>query len=318
MKNNIKVISLCALTALSTCIFATPKPVTTIGIVVPVELPAMKQIVSGFEDTLTKESKTPVKFIVKNAQGDANIERSIMQQFSGDSVNIVAPIGTDAAQMAISMIRNKPIIGIAADHLKENAKKANNLNVTGVNSQTPPSERFQLIHEVLPNLKKITIVYSTDSRIFAQVNQVIAAAKKDHIAVQKLMVTQLSDLYTLGHNIDADSQGIFILKDELVVSGINTLLQQAAQKKIPVISSDDGSVAKGAAFALGVSEYQTGVSAANVTLKIMNGAKAADLPVHIMKHYFVFLNPASAKAQNINVDAVKAAAKKLNYSLTIL
>ena len=316
---------ICALTALSSSIFADTQPVTTtrtttttIGIVVPIELPAMKQIVNGYEDTLTKESKTPVKFIVKNAQGDANIERSIMQQFNGNSVNIVAPIGTDAAQMAISMIRNKPIVGIAADHLKENAKKANNLNVTGVNSQTPPSQRFQLIHAVLPNLKKITLVYSTDSRIFAQVNEVIAVAKKDHIAVQKLMVSQLSDLYTLGHNIDADSQGIFILKDELVVSGINTLLQQAAEKKIPVISSDDGSVVKGAAFALGVSEYQTGVSAAQITLKIMNGEKAADLPVDMMKHYYVFLNSASAQAQNINVDAVKAAAKKLHYSVSVL
>src|SRR5690606_2594077 len=137
-------------------------------------------------------------------------------------------------------------------------------------------------------------------RIFTQVQEVIAAAKKDHITVQKLMVSQLSDLYTLGQHIDPDSQGIFILKDELVVSGLNTLLQQATQKKIPVIASDDGSVAKGAAFALGVSEYQTGVAAANITLKVMNGQKAASLPIDNMKQYFVFLNPTAAKAQNIN------------------
>lgn len=317
MKKTMKIMSLCAFTALTVPVFADSKT-TTIGIVVPIELPAMKQIVSGFEDTMTKESKTPVKFIVKNAQGDANIERSIMQQFSGNTVDIVAPIGTDASQMAISMIRNKPIIGIAADHLKENAIKANNLNVTGVNSQTPPVLRFQLIHQVLPQLKKITIVYSTDARIFTQLQQVIAQANKDHIAVQKLMVSQLSDLYTLGQHIDADSQSIFILKDELVVSGINTLLQQAQAKKIPIIASDDGSVQKGAAFALGVSEYQTGVSAAKVTLKIMNGEKAQNMPVHMMQHYFVFLNPKSAATQNINPETVKKAAEKLHYHLEIL
>lgn len=319
MKRTIKTIALCALTALASSTFAatTAKPVT-IGVVVPIELPAMTQIVNGFETTLKKESKVPVKFLVKNAQGDINIQRSILQEFNSPSVNMVAPIGTDAAQMTIAMIRNKPIIGIAADHLKEEAAKANNHNVTGVNSKVPPAQRMQFIHDAMPQLKKITIVYSSDDRIFSQVKEVIAAAKKDHIAVQKLMVTQLSDLYTISKNIAPDSQAIFILKDEMIVSGLNTLLQQAHIKNIPVIASDDGSVSKGAAFALGVSEYQTGVDTAKVVNKIINGAKAGDLPVHMMTHYFVFLNPAAAKTQNVNVDVVKAAAKKAGYTISIL
>lgn len=317
MKKLILSLTFSGLTALSVNSFANQQ-VTTIGILVPLELPAMKQIVNGYETTLKHESKTPVKFIVKNAQGDANIQRSILEQFKDTHVNIIAPIGTDAAQMAISMIRNKPIIGIAADHLKENAKKANNLNVTGVNSRTPPAQRIAFIHAALPHLKKLTLVYSTDSRIYSQVNAVMRAAKKDHIKVQKLMVSQLSDLYTISQHIAKNSQGIFILKDELIVSGINTLVRQAKAKHIPVIASDDGSVAKGAAFALGVSEYQSGVAAAKVTLKIMHGMKARHMPVHMMKHYFVFLNPKSAKAQGVKPKMVKLAAKKLGYKVQIL
>lgn len=87
------------------------------------------------------------------------------------------------------------------------------------------------------------------------------------------MVSQLSDLYTISNNINPKSKAIFILKDEMIVSGINTLVQQAEERRIPVIASDDGSVSKGAAFALGVSEYQTGVDAAKVALQILNGKK---------------------------------------------
>ena len=315
MKRSLKTLALCTLTALSTLSFAdtTPKSIT-VGIVVPVAIPAMTQIVNGFETTLNKESKIPVKYLVKNAQGSASIQRSILQEFNAPSVSLVAPIGTDAAQMTIAMIRNKPIVGIAADHLKEQAAKANNPNVTGVLSKVPPEKRMQLIHEAMPHLKKLTIVYSTDDRIFSQVKQFEIAAKKNHITVQKLMVTQLSDLYTLSKNIAPDSQAIFILKDELVVSGLNTLLQQAQTKHISVIASDDGSVEKGAAFALGVSEFQTGVDAAKVAAEILNGKKASDMPVHIMNHYFVFLN----KKSMVDPAVIKAAAKKLGYTVNLL
>ncbi|MCX7120950.1 MAG: ABC transporter substrate-binding protein [Gammaproteobacteria bacterium] len=319
MKKTLKIITFCALTVVSATSMATTsvKPVT-IGILVPVQLPAMTQIVNGFETTMNKESKVPVHYLVKNAQGDANIQRAILQEFNSANVNLVAPIGTDAAQMTIAMVRDKPIVAIAADHLKEQALKANNLNVTGVNSRVAPSDRMGFIHDALPNLKKLTLIYSSDSRIYTQVKQFEVVAKKDHIQVQKLMVSQLSDLYSISKNIAADSQAIFILKDELIVSGINTLVQQAEQKKIPIIASDDGSVSKGAAFALGVSEYQSGAVAAKVALQVLKGKKASAMPVHMMKHYFVFINPVAAKAQNIDSNAVKAAAKKAGYAVTIL
>lgn len=317
MKRTLKALTFGALTTLTTITFAAQKPIT-VGILVPVALPAMTQIVNGFENTLNKESKVPVTYLVKNAQGNVNIQRSILQEFNSSSVSLVAPIGTDAAQMSIAMIRNKPILGIAADHLKEQAKKANNPNVTGVLSKVAPEDRMHFLHQAMPNLKKLTIVYSTDDRIFSQVKQFEAAAKQNGITVQKLMVSQLSDLYTLSKNIAPDSQAIFILKDELVVSGLNTLLQQAKLKHIPVIASDDGSVQKGAAFALGVSEYQTGVDAAKVAATILNGKSASDIPVHIMKHYFVFLNKTAAKTQNVNPSIVKKAAKNLGYTVNLL
>lgn len=311
------IIGLCCTISLA-CAAEKPQQPVTVGILVPIALPAMTQIVNGFETALNQTSKTPVKYLVKNAQGDANIQRSILQEFNTSSVALVAPIGTDAAQMTIAMIRNKPIVGIAADHLKSQAKKANNPNVTGVLSKVAPIERMHFLHEAMPTLKKLTIVYSADSRIFSQVKQFEKAAKKNHLHVQKLMVSQLSDLYTLSKNIAPDSQAIFILKDELVVSGLNTLLQQARMKHIPVIASDDGSVGKGAAFALGVSEYQTGVDAGRVAAQILAGKKAGDMPIHIMKHYFVFLNPTAATAQHINPETVKAAAKKLGYQIKTL
>jgi ABC-type uncharacterized transport system substrate-binding protein len=55
-----------------------------------------------------------------------------------------------------------------------------------------------------------------------------------------------------------------------------------------------------------------------VAASILNGKNAGEMPVHMMNHYFVFLNPTSAKTQNVDPATVTNAAKKLGYTVNIL
>ena len=125
-------------------------------------------------------------------------------------------------------------------------------------------------------------------------------------------------MYTVSKNIAPNSQAIFILKDELIVSGLNTLLQQAKLKHLPVIASDDGSVANGAAFALGISEKQTGVDAAKIALQVLNGKPARDIPIYMMKTPYVFLNSSAATEQGLSVEKIKQAAKLHHYKINMM
>jgi putative ABC transport system substrate-binding protein len=275
--------------------------VKKIGILVPIALPAMDQIVTGYETELKKTYSGPIEFIVKNAQGNAGIQQAILQEFLAQPVDVIAPIGTDATEMAVHMNKNIPIVAIAADL----PKGAHFSNVTSVLDEVSVSDQINFIHQSLPDLKKMTLIYSADDRIFADVKQVKAAADKAGIQVQALMVQALPDLYAVHDHIDSDTQAIFILKDELVVSGIRVLVQQAERRHIPVIASDDGSVANGAAFALGVKESDIGKYAAISTAKILNGTSAGDVPQVVMSHYTVFINEKSAVSQGVDVKFIE-------------
>lgn len=291
--------------------FAAPKP-TTIGIVIPISLPAMTQIVNGYETRLKELHKGPLQFTVKNAQGDINIQRAILQEFKQNNVDIIAPVGTDAAQMAIHMIRNKPIIGIAA----ELGNKKLPANATNVLDEVSVAKQIAFIHKALPNIKKITLIYSASGdRIFTEVKKAVTAGKKNNIQVQKLMIEQLPELYTVRQHIAPNSQAVFILKDEMVVSGIRALVQQAEQRHIPVIASDDGSVGKGAAFAVGVSETDIGHDAAELTNKVLNGMSAGKIPQKYMTKYKLFINSAAAKKQNLNLKPIIATANGCGYKV---
>ncbi len=305
-----KICILAAMSAISLSAMAAPAP-KTIGILVPIALPAMDQIVNGFETEVRATYHGPVTFIVKNAEGNTSIQQSILQEFQQNKVDIIAPIGTDATQMAAHMIKDQPIIAIAA----EMPKGPNIHNVTNVLDEISVPKQIDFIHEALPNLKNMVLIYSDDSRIFADAAKAVTAAQKNNIKMQKLMIEQLPDLYTVQQHIAPNTQAIFVLKDEMVVSGISALVQQAERNHMAVIASDDGSVGNGAAFALGVGESDIGKYSAKAAVKMLNGTPANKIPSYTMTQYSVFINPAAAQKQGIDINALKATAKKYDYSV---
>lgn len=284
------------------------KPIT-VAIVAPAEIPAMDQIVQGYEDQLSSIYDGKITYVVKNAQGDINIQRAIIQQFKNSDADIVAPIATQPAQMAMSMIHDKPIVAMAAE-IDNDSKPA---NMTGVLDEISVAKQIDFVHAVNPDIKKITLVYSASDKVFPEVKEAEKTAAKSGIQVQKLMMQQLSDLYTISKQVADDSNAIFIFKDAQIVSGVTTLVNQAKAKGIPVIASDDGSVASGAAFALGVSEAQIGSDSADLTLKVLNGTSPKDLPIYVMQDYIVFINPKAAEEQGVDVDDVRKAAADAGY-----
>jgi putative ABC transport system substrate-binding protein len=146
----------------------------------------------------------------------------------------------------------------------------------------------------------------------------IAAGKTYGITVHHLMVPTLADLYSVGHAIPKKTQAIFILKDNMIVSGISTLAKIAMDKHLPLITSDQGSVQEGAAIALGVHEREIGVQGAILTAKILKGESACDLPITNMTNLTVFINQKALAAEKQTEPGIVAAAKKLGYTTEIV
>src|SRR3989338_6008023 len=91
-----KIIACLALTSLLMNAYAKniSYPPVTVGILVPMEHRAMDEIVAGFKETLTQRYPGKITFLVKNAEGDINLQRSILQSFEQKSIDLYAPIGT--------------------------------------------------------------------------------------------------------------------------------------------------------------------------------------------------------------------------------
>ena len=173
------------------------------------------------------------------------------------------------------------------------------------------------IQQVYPELKNLAIVHSSSDKVFSEVAEVVKACKPRNIVLRRFMVQNLADLYGISKALPADTQAIFILKDNLVASGVDTLVQEASKRKIPVITSDDGTVKQGAAFAIGVHERDIGSKGAKIAARILQGAHPSQIASVKLTKPTIFVN---SKIVNDVGDfrKLKLAAKKPHYPLEVI
>jgi putative ABC transport system substrate-binding protein len=288
---------------------------TKIGIVVPMQHQAMTEIVNGFENTLKKQYDQPISFKVANAQNDQNLQHAIIQQMRDANFDLIVTIATHTGEMAASIIKNKPIICLAADISDQQRQKLSPCNVAIVDDEIATQRIIEFIHQTYPALKNMVLIHSNSEKILPEVAEAIRASKQFNMKTTPISIQNLMDLQNVARNLPKETQAIFILKDSLVVNGIAQLANIARSKQIPLITSDEGSITKGAHFAVGVRESQIGINGAELALQILKGRNACSLPINKMNNLFVFINPEAMRQSQQNVTPIVATAKKLNYQI---
>lgn len=304
---------ICCLTSLIGCQSSADEK--KIGIIVPIEHKAMDEIVAGFTSTLRAEYPHSLTFKVANAQSDMNLERAIIQQMKEENFALIVPIGTAATQMSVATIKNKPIVSLAASFSQKDRESLKSCNIAVVNDEISNQRLMQFIHVVYPQLTQLVLIHSAEDKVLPDVQKMITVGKNNGIEVKPMMVTSLNELYTTANNIPNNAQAIFILKDNLIASGISTLVLAAQKRHIPLITSDQGTVQEGAAFALGVHEREIGVDGAKLAAQVLSGQAACQLSIVEMTRLTVFVNKEALQKQNQSLDALQAAAQKQHYQL---
>ena len=261
--------------------------VEKIGVIVPLEHAAMDEIVLGIREALADKD---VEIIVKNAQGDSNIQLSIINQMR--DYDILMPIGTATSQMTIAQVKNKPIICVAA---KINV--GGNKFITGVNDEVLGT----LAISKLPHIDNISLIYSSSEKVASEVEAFKKYAKENNINLYVAMIQTLADLPPAVKNSPRTTKAFLIFKDHLIVSGLNPIINEAKKRFIPVIASDEGSVRSGATLAIGIKEKDNGIEAGLLAKKILEGTKPVDLPYKIIsaESMILFINEKALSSQEI-------------------
>ena len=113
------------------------------------------------------------------------------------------------------------------------------------------------------------------------------------------MIQTLVDMPLAVRSAPKNIDAFLILKDHLIVSGINLLTQEAQKRSIPIIASDEGSVINGATIAIGVREKDIGIESAKIAREILQGTNPGDIPQKTMDSLVLFVNEKSMSKQAV-------------------
>ncbi|ALG28676.1 sugar ABC transporter substrate-binding protein [Glutamicibacter halophytocola] len=273
-----------------------------IGISQFVSHPSLDAVVTGFKAGMEEAGYTgdKIEYDMNNAETDQATNTSIAGKLAADSdIDLVLAVATPSAQAAAQAITNVPVLFSAVtdpvDAKLVASSEAPGANVTGTSDMNPVDEQLQLLKDLVPDAKKVGIVYSSgEANSAVQVKMAEEAAKSLGLTIEKAAVSASSEVQQAASSLDVDAY--YVPTDNAVVSALEGLLQVAEKNNVPVISADGESVKRGATATYGINYEKLGEQTAAMAVKILKGeAEPATLPVENISEVDLYLNEKAAK-----------------------
>lgn len=288
-----------------------------VAIVNYVSHPALDAAQAGFLEELKEAGYVEGKNLaveLQNANGDQATLTSIASTFAASDADLFYAIATPSAQSLAQAITDRPIVFAAVtDPVSAELVQGWEVpggNVTGVSDLNPMKEQLELVREVLPEAKRLGIVYSSgEVNSAVQVREAEQAAGELGLTVLTATVTNSNEVAQAAQSLDVDA--FLIPTDNVVVSAAESVIQVASSRRIPVFASDEATTERGAAAGLSVNYTQQGRDAAKLAVRILAGDKPGDLAVETQKEFDLFVNVGAAQEQGVTLpEAVVARAAK--------
>ena len=276
----------------------------SIGITQIVSHPSLDAARDGFKEGLA-EAGIEATFDEQNAQNDQATATSIATRFAGADLDLVLAIATPSAQAVAASITDVPVLftavtdPVSADLV--DSLDTPGANLTGTTDMNPVAEQIALVKRVAPDAQSVGIIYSSgevNSEI--QVELAREAAEQEGLEVVETTVTTTAEVLQAAQTLDVDA--IYVPTDNTVVSGLDSVLQTAEERQIPVIAGETDSVENGALVTYGLDYYELGVQTAQMAAAILTeGADPAAMAVEEQQTPRLVVNPAAAERMGVTL-----------------
>ncbi|GAA0586249.1 ABC transporter substrate-binding protein [Caenispirillum bisanense] len=275
-----------------------------------VEHPALDAVRQGVLDQLAEQGfkqgeSLAVEF--QSAQGDVGIAGQIAKKFVGDAPDVIVAIATPSAQAAVAAARGRiPVVFSAVTdpvlaRLIDEPGKAKD-GVTGVSDMTPVAKHLALIQEIVPGVKTIGIVHNPgEPNAVVLVDLAKQAAPDLGLKVIVASAPTSGDVLQATRSLVGKADAVYIPTDNTVISALEAAIKVGEEAKMPIFAGDTDSVNRGAVAAAGFDYYDVGRQTGVQVAKILQGTKAADIPVEGVEVMKLAVNPAAAARMGVTL-----------------
>lgn len=236
---------------------------------------------AGLEEEGIKEGEN-LKVDVQNAAADMGTAGQISAGFVSDKVDLICAIATPTAQSAYNaaMDADIPVIytavtdPVAAELATDDGTPVG--EVTGTSDKLPVEEQLKMIRTMLPDAKKIGIMYTTsEANSVSAIEEYKSLVGKYDFELVEKGITATADVALAADDLLSNVDCITNLTDNTVVASLPTILEKANEKKIPVFGSEIEQVKIGCLAAEGIDYIALGKQTGKMAAQVLKGEKKA-------------------------------------------
>ena len=260
-----------------------------------------------------------LKIDLQNAQADMGIAQQIAAQFAGNRVDMMVGIATPMAQACYNVAGNDiPTIftavtdPVAAGFADASGAAAG--EVTGTSDALPIKAQLETIRAMLPDAKKIGILYTTSEVNSLSAIEIYKSLAPDYgFEIVESGVSSIMDIPLALDALLADVDCLSNLTDNTVVSALALMLDKANAAGKPVFGSEIEQVKLGCIAAEGLDYIALGRQTGLMAAKVLKGeAKASEIPYEIITEPGLYVNPDVLAAFGVELsDELKARANEV-------
>lgn len=295
----------------------------TIGISQFAEHGSLDNCREGFLEGLKEagiEEGANLTVLFDNAQADMGTASTISDSYVSQKVDLICAIATPSAMSAYNscMDTDIPVIytavsdPVASGLANEDGTSVG--NITGTSDALPVTEQLGMIREMMPDAKKIGILFTTsETNSESTIAEYKAHASEYGFEIVDSGINTIADVPMAAADLVEKVDCITNLTDNTVVSALQTVLDAANKKGIPVFGSEVEQVKNGCVASMGLDYVQLGKQTGAMAAKVLKGeAAASGLPFEIISEASLYVNTAAAEKVGMEIPSamVDKAAEK--------
>ncbi|QMV62332.1 ABC transporter substrate-binding protein [Pseudomonas berkeleyensis] len=281
----------------------------SVAVTAIVEHPALDSVRDGIKAALEEggyREGENLKWQYQSAQGNTGTAAQIARKFIGDRPDVIVGIATPSAQALVASTKSTPILFSAVTDPVEAQLvrnwEASGSNVSGVSDLLELDKQMELIKRVLPDAKRVGMVYNPGEANSA----VVVRRLKELLPSMGMTLVEAAaprsvDVGSAARSLVGKVDVIYTNTDNNVVSAYESLVKVGNDTRTPLIASDTDSVKRGAIAALGLDYFEHGKQTGRMVLRVLNGEKPGDIKPETSENLSLFLNPAAAERQGVTL-----------------
>lgn len=282
-----------------------------IGITQFADHPSLDNCREGFIEGLknngfTEGENAEIEF--KSAQSDMAMATQIAQNFANNKKDLVCGIATPSAQSLYSTCESVgiPVIFNAISDpvaAKLAVSETENMDgVTGVSDRLPVNEQLELIRKVLPDAKKIGILYTVgEANSVSTLETYKELAGEYGFEIVDKGISKQAEVPQAADYVLTQVDCISNLTDNTVVSALGVVLEKANAQNIPVFGSEEEQVKNGCIACCGLDYFKLGEQAGAMAARVLKGEAINDIHFETIKESSVFVNEEVAQKLGVAV-----------------